>query len=364
MRNYHLITSLIILNCYFCPSISLANSPPSTAQLLTNQHYLETVERENHLDIRSPNEVFSFVFNRLPSEVTVYPTENYYYYSFYHNGIQISGNIRLDALDRDKGIAHFAYFSTYNRWNEELINHYKKLTAKDGLKFKKLGDLRYELTLADKSVIFNLNDLSTVSPPIGKIRKDEQYIGPVYDESGIQLYLVYNDKIKRFHYILNEQQSVPDTLTPSRSSKDILIGTRTGFAFFRDAHKDRLILIGVYDGNSMVNNYFDGPFDQLPDNFIQGNTLRDALIDETPELKGKIDRFGNTNGGASRVLITPYIHYAKEYELAVFTQCTADAGNDMQAYYACFKQEDQRYANNAAQAIEQENSNQSAVDEK
>jgi hypothetical protein len=313
-------------------------------KLFTNQAYLENIEKSNQLNIHSIKNVFGFVFKNLPKEVTIYPTENYYYYSFYHNGIQVSGNIRLDALDRDVGIAHFAYFSTYNRWNEELINNYKQLTITDGLKIEKIKPLRYKLSYDDKSVFFNLNDLSHIKPAISKIRKDEQFIGPVYDESGIQLYLVYNKNIKQFHYILNDSSTVPDTFSPSRSNKEILIGNRTGFAFYRDAFKNRLILIGVYDGNSMVNNYFDGPFDQLPDNFIKGDSLKNAFIHQSPELKGKIDRFGNTDNGASRVLITPYIHYANEYQLNVFASCTQKAGEDKSAYYSCFNQDDPDYS--------------------
>jgi hypothetical protein len=32
-------------------------------------------------------------------------------------------------------------------------------------------------------------------------------------------------------------------------------------------------MIGAFEGNMRANNYFDGPFDQLPDNFIEGETL-------------------------------------------------------------------------------------------
>ena len=30
---------------------------------------------------------------------------------------------------------------------------------------------------------------------------------------------------------------------------------------------NRQILIGAFVGNTQLNNYFDGPFDQLPDNY-------------------------------------------------------------------------------------------------
>lgn len=310
-----------------------AETPP---KLFTNQSYIETLQIDQPLDIHSVESIFNFVFDQLPENITVYPTENYYYYSFYHNGIQLSGNLRLDALDRDRGIVHFACFSTFNRWNEELVNHYKKFKPSDGVALKKLSPLRYAITYKNKTVTFTLNDLSHVKPPISKIREDEQYIGPVYDESGIQLYLVYNSRIKKFHYILNDRENVPETFTPSKFNQNIIIGTRTGFSFYRDDYHNRFILVGVYSGNSMVNNYFDGPFDQLPDNFIQGDVLRNAFIDQNPELAGKIDRYGNTDNGSSRVLITPYLHYTHEQELAVFSECAHQAGTDINAYYACF----------------------------
>lgn len=322
-----LLLSFILLNfhVYANPDI----------KLFTNQSYIENIKKQDKLNINSVNEVFQFVLNKLPDEVIVYPTENYYYYSFYHNGIELSGNIRLDALDRDKGAVHFAYFSTYNRWNDELVNQYKLFTARDGVEVKKLGPLQYKVSYGNKSVLFKLNDLSHVAPPPNKIRRDEQFIGPVYDESGIQFYLLYNPKIKRFHYVLNDSEDVPETFSPAKNSDDILIGTRTGFSFYRDSKKNRLILIGVYVGNSMVNNYFDGPFDQLPDNFIKGEQLREAFINQTPELKGKIDRFGNTDNGASRVLITPYTYYSYESQLSYYSDCTKKA-KDVNSYYSCF----------------------------
>ena len=34
-----------------------------------------------------------------------------------------------------------------------------------------------------------------------------------------------------------------------------------------------------------ANNYFDGPFDQLPDNFIAGEALRDAILSVRPHSR-------------------------------------------------------------------------------
>ena len=58
----------------------------------------------------------------------------------------------------------------------------------------------------------------------------------------------------------------------------VLIGRRSGFAFFKDIALHRKLLVGVYAGNIDVNNYLDGPFDQLPDNFLEGDELRPAIL--------------------------------------------------------------------------------------
>ncbi len=305
-------------------------------QFHTNQQYLEEASRTASININSLNDVFAWSFGSLPGKVKVYPTENYYYFSFYHDGIEYAGNMRLDALDRDKGILHFAYFNAFTRWNEETLNKYKQFSKTDGVIVKKLEDLNYRVTFQGKSVLFALNDLSRLVPPQSLLNKDEEYIGPVHDESGLQFFLVYNSSAKVFHYILNNTGHVPEQFSISRSDKQISIGARTGFAFYHDRFFDRMILIGVYEGNSMVNNYFDGPFDQLPDNFIKGDQLQKALIDQSPELAGTIDRFGNTDQGINRVLIAPYMHYGYESDLTVFSNCAASANADPVVYYTCF----------------------------
>jgi hypothetical protein len=86
----------------------------------------------------------------------------------------------------------------------------------------------------------------------------------------------------------------------------------------------------------LVNNYFDGPFDQLPDNFIKGEELRDAIIAAEPKLAGKIDRYGISPGGKDRYLIGPYRRYRTEKELAIFHTCATDNRIPPARYYECF----------------------------
>jgi hypothetical protein len=111
---------------------------------------------------------------------------------------------------------------------------------------------------------------------------------------------------------------------------------RTGFAYYLDLRMNRKILIGVFEANSRVNNWFDGPFDQLPDNFVKGDELRDAILAVEPSLTGKIDRVGGSFDGSGRYLIGPYATYRTEDQLYVFHQCATSRDVPSESYYQCF----------------------------
>jgi hypothetical protein len=156
----------------------------------------------------------------------------------------------------------------------------------------------------------------------------------------MRFFLIFNRKLKLFHYVLDETIAIADQLIPIPGSERILIGKRTGFAYYRDDKIERKILIGVFEGNSRVNNYYDGPFDQLPDNFIEGEILRHAILAVDPSLKGKIDRFGGSADGAERFMISPYLAYQKTDELMFFHQCATSPHTQAAQYYRCFSLDD------------------------
>ncbi len=305
-------------------------------RLYTNEAFVQDATRTTALAIDDTKAVFAFVLSSLPERVTVYPTENYYYFSFYHNSTRYAGNIRLDVMDRDAGKLHFAYFQDFTEWTNEPDMKYVVFDGSHGVTVEKLDRLIYRVSHGGKSVVFALNDMSKVVPPAHAIGPDEKYLGPVFDESAIRFFLLYNRKLKAFHYILDETVRVADELIPAANTDRILIGRRTGFAYYRDHRLDRKILIGVFEGNSRVNNYFDGPFDQLPDNFIEGEALREAILEVEPSLAGQIDRLGISPDGANRYLIGPYLHYRLEEELVVFHQCATSKDVPADQYYNCF----------------------------
>jgi hypothetical protein len=317
-------------------SAATAGQRPNTPRLVTHESFVEDVIGTTKLPLSDPVAMFAYVLDVLPERVKVYPTENYYYFRFTYNKVPYAGNIRLDAMDRDLGKVHFAFYEDMAEWKDEPAVTYVVLDMAQGVAVEKLDRLVYRISYRDKTVVFALNDLSGVIPPSGVIGPDERYVGPIFDDSAIRFYLIYNSKLKIFHYILDESIEVADQFTPAMATDRILIGRRTGFAFYRDHRLDRKILIGVFEGNAQVNNYYDGPFDQLPDNFIEGDTLRDIILEVDPKLKGKIDRLGGSPSGADRFLISPYMFYRQEDELLAFDRCATSSKIGADLYYACF----------------------------
>jgi hypothetical protein len=310
-----------------------SNDPP---KLHLHQSYIEDVLRSGSLDVKDPLAVFAFVLNSLPDRVKVYPTENYFYFTFELNGAPYAGNIRLDASDRDQGKVQFGYYEQTTGWRDETPTWFEVLDVSKGVKLEKLERFVYRLSYGAKSVVFELNDLSKVTPPAGALAPREEFIGPVFDDSGVRFFLVYNAAINNFLYILDETIKVTDEFAQNPHTDRLLVGKRTGFMFYRDHRLDRKILIGAYEENVRVNNYFDGPFDQLPDNFIEGETLRNAILKVQPNLKGHIDRFGGSADGETRYAIAPYKIYKHVEEFESLHYCASRKHVSEAAYYRCF----------------------------
>jgi hypothetical protein len=319
-----------------CTAAAALERSPATPHLATHESLIDELMRPTQLPLDDPVAMFAYVLAALPDRVKVYPTENYYYFSFSYKKVRYAGNIRLDAMDRDQGKVHFAFYEDLAEWKDESPVTHVVLDMTKGVAVEQLDRLLYRISYGNKSVVFALNDLTGVRPAAGMLGPNEKYIGPIFDDSGIRFFLIYNTKLKLFHYVLDETVDVADQFLPAAATDRILIGKRTGFAFYRDHRLERKILVGVFEGNARVNNYLDGPFDQLPDNFIEGDTLRDIILDVDPSLKGKIDRLGGSPDGAERFLISPYMLYRQEEELLVFDRCATALKVSSSLYYGCF----------------------------
>jgi hypothetical protein len=256
-------------------------------------------------NVNDANQIFKLVFDGLPAEATVYPTENYYYFELPVGGRIIHGNLRLDVHDRDQGLIHFGYFEL--RDGEPVILGARVFGPEDGVEVKKIDDWHYEVSAFGKTVNFTLNDAGFEPPPEANMAPGEVYVGPVFDESGVRFHLMFQATPPHFFYVL-QKPGPPDSVT--------------GFVFFDDSARNRKILIGVKNENIQKNNYYDGPFDQLPDNYASKTNLKKYIELAYPDLRGQIDDYGAfINKPGSRLAISPYYSYDDLSEFEFVRKC-------------------------------------------
>lgn len=277
------------------------------------------------LDLSDVDKVFNEVFSALPETITVYPTENYYYFVLGANGKEIWGNIHFPPASEIGDRLDFAYW----RFEEDPKNsgpedaHYKSFGPEDGLAIGKISDLSVSADYNGKKVIFHFNPIEQILPVNFPLRSGEIFLQRTFDESGLRFLLIFNKNEKRFVFGLDESVSLPEKLVDK--GENVWIGERSGFAFYQE--QGRKILFSVRAENVQRNNYYDGPFDQLADNFISGRGLQPYLEAVYPYSEGRIDRFGRfTDADHSRMAITPYNFYYKPTELfAIIKKCKGDS---------------------------------------
>jgi hypothetical protein len=161
--------------------------------LQTNQAYVaEVTTRGQTLAIHDPMAVFAYVLGSLPERVKVYPTENHYYFSFDLNGTRYAGNIKIDAHLRAEGKVEFSYYEDRAAWLKDTEGTGLTLDAARGVTVEQVEPLAYRVTYGKKSVVFALNDLLQIKPPAAALAPNDQFIGPVLDESAIRFFLVFN----------------------------------------------------------------------------------------------------------------------------------------------------------------------------
>lgn len=289
---------------------------PSSYQmyLSTHQKWTEGVYSKA-VDLRDIDAVFWAIFSQLPDEVVVYPSENYYYFIAGIDGHQIWGNMRLPAGRRELGELSFAYFEydefAYVRGN--MFSRAKMYTANDGMTIKEVDKFTYIVTYNKKSVTFNLLRLPQDPPRLFRLVQDEVFVMRTFDESGYQFFLLFNEAKRYFFWVLNEENGVPDTLDLMAGTSDILRGRRSGFVFWEDQRNDgRKVLVSVRQQSVERNDYFDGPFDQLADNYADETHISEFIVKAAPSLEGIIDKYGyylQLNPGMRVALSMYFTHY-------------------------------------------------------
>ena len=290
------------------------------------------------LDLDDTMAVFAFVFASLDDQVVVYPTENYYYFRFRMNERDIWGSMSLSANDRDEGVLGFGYSLKGDPSlppSLGLPGGGKQLDASDGVIVEKVTDFQYTVTFEGRSVTFLLNDLLSIRSVQKRIRPEETYVGPAFDESGLRFYLIFNQTTNKLYWILDEDEVVPESFSPI--VPNVVVGDRTGFAFFQDEEHGRKLLIGVAGLNVLHNNWYDGPFDQMPDNLVKIGEIevRPYLEAAYPRARGRISEYGHyLDEEGVRVAVAPYRVYFDPAELDFARRCRLET-EDPTGLYTC-----------------------------
>jgi hypothetical protein len=155
----------------------------------------------------------------------------------------------------------FSYYEDRAAWLPDTEGTGLALGPSRGVTVEQVEPLAYRVSYGKKSVVFALNDLSAVKPPAAALAPGDQFIGPVFDESAIRFFLVFNAKLKSFHYNLDETVKPADgariAVTPYmeyRSPKDLAIfdrrATSRRIAAERDAARFALALEGDHGANA------------------------------------------------------------------------------------------------------------------
>jgi len=247
-----LSVSFLLLHCNPCPTPNPGNEYKSSLQ--TNEAFVRNLY--TGLDRKKPKAVFNHIYELLPEEVTVYPSENVYYFRFQALGKTMDGTITLYAHQRDSGLLGFGYVQRMEFKSRQkdfpIEGGFHDFTNKDSLQLKKQNDYTYTVDYRGKRVVFKLHQLSENPPEKMKLTQEEELVSPTFDESGLQFYLVFNKKAKRLFWVLNEDEFVPESFHPV--GKHLVAGDRTEFVFFNDSIHKRKILVGVEGENVMQNN--------------------------------------------------------------------------------------------------------------
>ena len=334
-----LILAALLLPTLGCSSVDITEQPPplqpSVANgtptydgspnlyLLLNQKWIEGLATEGP-DFDDVDAVFWHIFSGLPDEVVVYPTENYFYFTLYSGGRQFTGNIRLPVGTRDDGDLAFAYFEfsqsgTIDRNRFTRTKHY---TPADGVTVSKIDNFTYDVSYGGKSVIFNLNQIPQDPPKSFPLGQNEVFVQHTFDESGYRFFLLFNEESNYFLWVLDEEHGLTDRL--ETAGEDLLKGKRSGFVFWRDSmHGGRKILVGVSRLNISRNNFYDGPFDQLADNYVDDDSpLSEYMQRSLPGLRGKVNKYGyrTDTDRQLRVALANYYSYISLTNLESFME--------------------------------------------
>ena len=270
------------------------NTTRAGSGVFSNEAYINGLY--TNMNLVSSEDVLRHVFKSLPDHAVVYPSENYYYFRFSGRGHSVAGAFWLGVQKIDSGLVGFS-FTRKPEARDRFADPgrtplYRDFGAADGVTVTRIDDFNIEIAFEDKTVHFELYRAPLRPGERCALRADEVFVGPCFDESGLRFDLLFNTAAHRLFWVLNEDHFVPDQLTAL--SANVSVGERSEFVFYTDSLNRRKILIGVNRINVADNTWYDGPFDQMPDNYVRAGLtdMRTFLAQHHEVDAQQLDQYG------------------------------------------------------------------------
>jgi len=298
-----------------------AQTPVSDRTFMLNEDMVEDLAVGSLPTACDFNEVLPQLLAQIGPDADIYPSENYYYFSFNRAGSLFSGSLRLASDRRDKGILDYVCYQSYRSWVPpgDEIRSFQHLSTAEGVVVEKLSSDVYRVAFDGAETRFSLHRLDHTKPSASLLPGDK-FIGRLQDESGAAFELIYNADINEFYFLADLQAGVPEAF--SNPAPDVLVSRRTGFVYYHPVNSDRFLLIAVNGGEVALNTYFDGPFDHLPENDFEALNFWDYVYKVYPALAGNHTPGGTVDDDGMIFSIRPYRHYNKVGDLSFVSACT------------------------------------------
>ena len=199
--------------------------------------------------------------------------------------------------------------------------HTKVFNAPDGVFVRERSRFVWEVEHEGKTVAFKFNELRQDRPRLFALDQREVFVQRTFDESGLQFFLLFDRDHNHFVWVLNEEEIVPELLFEIEDNPDFVMGAKSGFVFWIDReHGSRKVLSAIRRASVQRNDYYDGPFDQLADNYARETNVSEYMQRAYPNARDNVDEFGYylDQVRALRVGISPYYTYADEDDLQAY----------------------------------------------
>lgn len=288
------------------------------SHVITGSLAILTTPTDASASFDNPASVLEYVLRLSPEISPVYPTETYYYFGCSLDDKQVRGNIRF--LDASDGLLHIGYYSVTEPWDVRSASFGSAEGISVSVSEAASGSRVRVVSAAGTTRDFVLHGFGLLPQADLALLDHEEVVTGVLDESGVALTLLFNKAFKSFYFALNESVVRGDVFVPVRNTDlPLFVGRRTRFVVYRDPEYRRDLLIGVLAASVRRNDFFDGPFDQVPPRL----PIKDKLVGAYPyvELQGGIDEHGNflTQPG-HRVAISPYYTYERLSDVVEFAR--------------------------------------------